>query len=243
MCEVCNARQNSRRSFLTLAAAGASGAIGLPSAFATVQSPPVSPPVTTVTANEALARLQTGNATFVEAPELCSVQLGEQRAQLATHQAPWATILSCADSRVPPELLFGGLGLGQLFVVRNAGHLADTATLGSIEYGSSVLGVPLIVVLGHARCGAVAAACEVVQKKTHFPSFIGPMINALVPAARSVVNQSGDFVDNAVRENAQRTAQKIATKSKIIAQSVAKGKVKVVAAHYALSSGQVEFLG
>ena len=238
MCDVCDTRRAQRRTFLTLAAAGVVGAMGLSAAPARAANKPK----TTLSANDALARLQAGNAAFVQAPTLCAARLGEQRAQLATYQAPWATVLSCADSRVPPELLFGGLGLGELFVARNAGHLADTATLGTIEYGSAVLGVPLIVVLGHESCGAVEAACEVVQKNTRFPGFIGPLVNAIVPAARAVVGQSGDFLDNAVRENARRTAQTIATRSKLVAEAVALGKVRVLAAHYDLDSGRVEFL-
>ena len=142
---------------------------------------------------------------------------------------------------MPPELLFGGLGVGELFVARNAGNMVDTATMGTIGYGSGVLGVPLIIVLGHECCGAVAAACEVVEKKTKFPASIGPMVQAIVPAAKAVKGKPGDFVDNAVRESAMRTAQKIASKSTIVADLVKKGKVKVIAARYDLDDGKVEF--
>ena len=99
----------------------------------------------------------------------------QQRAGLVAGQSPWATILTCADSRVAPELIFGGMDLGELFVARNAGNTANTATLGTIEYGAEHLGVPLIVVLGHERCGAVSAACEVVEKHAKLPGFIAPM--------------------------------------------------------------------
>lgn len=236
MCEACDMRQVRRRRFLALAAAGMAGTMGLATARA------ASGPATAVTAGEAMARLEAGNQTFVESPGLCAAQLGEQRTQLAQHQAPWATIVSCADSRVPPELLFGGLGLGQLFVVRNAGHLADTATLGTLEYGSAMLGISLIVVLGHERCGAVAAACEVARKNTRFPGFIGPLVDTIVPAARAVEGLPGDFLDNAVREHARRTAQAIVTRSHTIAQAVAQDRVRVLAAHYDLDSGRVAFL-
>lgn len=156
---------------------------------------------------------------------------------------PWATILSCADSRMPPELLFGGMGVGELFVARNAGNMAvDAATMGTIEYGAAVLGTPLIVVLGHERCGAVVAACDVVTKKATFPGSIGPMVRAIVPAAEAVKGKPGDFVDNAVRESARRTAVQIATKSKIVAGLVKAGKVKVLAARYDLEDGKVEYL-
>ncbi|WP_159917509.1 carbonic anhydrase [Pantoea sp. 18069] len=235
MCEICDARAGSRRAFLTLAAAGLCSAAAGSRAAGLPPAPSVSP-------DDALARLQAGNAAFVQAPQLCAARLGKQRAQLATHQAPWASIVSCADSRVPPELLFGGLGLGQLFVARNAGHLPDSATLGTLEYGCSMLGVSLIVVLGHERCGAVAAACAAVRDNARFPGFIAPLVEAIVPAARAVLDQPGDFLDNAVRENARRTAQAIATRSESIGQGVAQGKVRVVAARYDLDSGKVELL-
>src|SRR3984893_12906073 len=112
-------------------------------------------PKTSKTADEALASLKTGNARYVASPELCAADLQKRRADVAESQAPWATIVGCSDSRVPPELLFGGLGMGELFVARNAGNMVDTATMGTIEYGAAVLGTPLIVVLGHERCGAV----------------------------------------------------------------------------------------
>lgn len=233
MCEVCDARLPHRRAFLALMAAGLCSA----RTFAAGPTPanPIGP-------REALNRLQAGNAAFAQAPELCAAHLAQQRAELATQQAPWASVVSCADSRVPPELLFGGLGLGQLFVVRNAGHLPDTATLGTLEYGCTMLGVPLIVVLGHERCGAVAAACAAVRDNARFPGFIGPLVEAIVPAARAVRNHPGDFLDNAVRENARRTAHAILKRSKSIAHAAAQGKVDVMAAHYDLDSGRVEFL-
>lgn len=237
MCSICDERLSSRRGFLSVAAYGAltGFALSTSSAFAAGGA------ATALSADEALAKLKSGNEKYVNSPELCAVHLGAQREHVAKSQAPWATIVSCSDSRVPPELLFGGLGVGELFVARNAGNMVDTATMGTIEYGSGVLGVPLILVLGHERCGAVSAACEVVEKKTKFPASIGPMVDAIVPAALAVVGKPGDFVDNTVRESAIRTAYKIATESSIIADLVQKGKVKVIAARYDLDDGRVEF--
>jgi carbonic anhydrase len=225
-----------RRHFLALSGAGLAAAalMGPGAAFA-------AGPTTSVTPDEALERLKTGNAKYVSAPQLCAADLIKQREQVAKGQAPWASIIACADSRVPPELLFGGIGLGELFVARTAGNTAETATMGTIEYGTAELHVPLIVVVGHERCGAVAAACEVVEKHTKFPGSIGPLVRTIVPAARAVHNKPGDFVDNAVRENARRTAAKVAA-SKIVAGAVKAGKVKVLAAHYGLDDGRVEFL-
>jgi len=236
MCEICDARLSSRRTFLSVAASGAIAGLGITSAPAFASGGPT----TSVTPDEALGKLKAGNEKYVSGPELCARELSNQRGKTATGQTPWATIVSCADSRVPPELLFGGLGVGELFVARNAGNMADTATMGTIEYGAAVLGIPLIVVLGHERCGAVAAACEVVEKSTKFPSNIKPMVEAIVPAARAVKGKPGDFVDNAVRESAKRTAMKIASASPIVADLIKKGKVKVVAGRYDLDDGKVE---
>jgi len=102
--------------------------------------------------------------------------------------------------------------------------------------------VPLVVVLGHQRCGAVEAACAVVEKHEKFPGSIGPMVEAIVPAAKAVHGRPGDFVDNTIRESAKRTAAQVASKSQIVAQLVKTGKVKVVAARYDLDRGSVEFL-
>ena len=239
MCNVCQQRIIGRRNFLAMMGFGLAAGGVLLSTRPTIAA---GGPTTSVTADQALANLKSGNEKFIKAPEVCSADLAKSRTALANSQTPWATIVSCSDSRVPPELLFGGLGLGEIFVARNAGNMVDTATMGTIEYGAAVLGVPLIVVLGHERCGAVVAACEVVSKKATFPGSIGPMVKAIVPAAIAVKNQPGDFVDNTVRESAKRTAVQVATKSKIVADLIKSGKVKVVAARYDLDEGRVDYL-
>jgi carbonic anhydrase len=114
--------------------------------------------------------------------------------------------------------------LGELFVARNAGNMVDTATMGTVEYGAEHLGVPLIVVMGHEKCGAVAAACAVVENHATFPGSIGPMVDAIVPAAKAVYGKPGDFVDNAVRESAKRTAAKVATESEIVSHLIKRTK-------------------
>jgi carbonic anhydrase len=197
---------------------------------------------TSLTSDQALAALKDGNARFVSNPQACVMDLAKRRAEVAGGQAPWAIIVGCSDSRVPPELLFGGLGLGELFVARNAGNMVDTATMGTIEYGAEHLGAPLVVVLGHEKCGAVAAACEVVTKNLALPGSMGPMVDAIVPAAKAVQGKPGDFVDNAVRESARRTAAHIATASPILSPLVKSGKLKVVASRYDLDDGKVEYL-
>jgi carbonic anhydrase len=239
VCKICEQAPMGRRKFLSLAGLGiavGSGLIGVGQAVAAAGAG------TSVTADQALANLKAGNEKFVKGPEVCAADLVSRRNSTSSSQAPWATIVSCSDSRVPPELCFGGLGLGELFVARNAGNMVDTPTMGTVEYGAAVLGVPLIVVLGHSKCGAVEAACDVVTKKATFPGSIGPMVKAIVPAAMAVKGKPGDFVDNTVRESAKRTATQVATKSKIVADLVKSGKVKVVAARYDLAAGTVEYL-
>ena len=233
----CKTCARDRRGFLSLVAASAAMA-----SFFRTSSAFSANATTTVSVDEALVKLKAGNEKYVSAPQLCASDLAAQREHVAKVQAPWAVILTCSDSRVPPELLFGGLGLGELFVARNAGNMADTATMGTIEYGVEHLGVPLVVVMGHERCGAVAAACDVVAKHASFPGSIGPMVSAIVPAAKSVYGKPGDFVDNTVRESAKRTAAKIATTSPIVSHFIKDNKVKVVAARYDLDDGRVEFL-
>ena len=222
MCERCGELRLGRRAFLGLAAAaGVSAATG----FAARPARAAGGPKTELTADQALEKLVAGNARYVADAQVCAADLDGQRHHVAAGQAPWATIVACADSRVPPELLFGGLGLGELFVTRNAGNLADTAVLGTLEYGAAVLGSPLIVVMGHQRCGAVAAACDVATKNATFPGSIGPMIEPIVPAALAVKDAGGDFVTAAVRENARRTARRIVDRSTIVADLVKAGKV------------------
>ena len=236
MCKNCI--QTNRRDLFKIGAAGLlTLSLGIPSASAASNAA-----ATSLTPDDALAALKAGNARFMSDPEVCTTELAAIRKDVAPHQAPWATILACADSRVPPELIFGGLGLGELFVARNAGNLVDTATMGTIEYGQAVLGSPLIVVLAHTSCGAVAAACDVILSNATFPGSIGPMINPIIPAALAVKDEAGDFVTNAAKESAKRTASQLSAGSSLISEAASAGKVKIVSAIYDLKSGAVTYL-
>src|SRR5271170_153576 len=179
MCLNCGKEGIGRRDFMKFGAAGVL-ALGLGALSSRASAADAAP--TALAPDEALAQLKAGNERFVSHPELCSVDLAQSRSAVAGHQAPWATIVSCADSRVPPELIFGGHGVGELFVARKAGNLVDTATLSTVEFGAAVLGSPLILVLAHSACGAVKAACDVVTKNATFPGAIGSMIEPIVPA-------------------------------------------------------------
>jgi len=239
MCANCENERIGRRDLMRFAAAGvvALGLTGMSGQARAAEGTP-----TALSPADALAALKSGNERFVSKPELCSIDLAKSRSAVAEHQAPWATIVGCADSRVPPELIFGGQGVGELFIARDAGNLLNIGTLGTIEYGAAVLGSPLIVILAHTACGAVKAACDVVTKNATYPGVIGRMIEPTVPAALAVRDQPGDFVDNAAKESAKRTAAQAPTVSAIVAGLVSAGKVKVVAAIYDLDTGVVTFL-
>ncbi len=239
MCINCVSEGIGRRDFMKFGAAGAV-ALGLggrlgPARAAEGASTALSP-------DEALAALKSGNERFVSHRELCSVNLAESRTAVAGHQAPWATIVSCADSRVPPELIFGGQGVGELFIARDAGNLIGVETLGTVEYGAAVLGSPLVVILAHTACGAVKAACDVVTKNASYPGVIGRMILPIVPAALAVRDQPGDFVDNAAKESAKRTAAQLPNVSRLVGDLVGAGKVRIVSAIYDLDTGVVTYL-
>jgi carbonic anhydrase len=239
MCINCESNGIDRRDLMKFGAAAVVAlAVGVasPAARAAEDAP------TSLSPAEALAKLKEGNARFVSHPELCAGDLAESRSAVAGHQAPWATIVACADSRVAPELVFGGQGVGELFVSRDAGNLINVETLGTIEYGAAVLGSPLVVILAHTACGAVKAACDVVTKNATYPGVIGRMIGPIVPAALAVRNDPGDFADNAAKESAKRTAANLPTVSKIVSDAVSAGKVKIVAAIYDLETGVVTYL-
>ena len=239
MCEICKDGEVDRRHALKFAAAGIL-ALGLGGQSQPARSADAQP--TALTPDEALAALKQGNARYVSNPQLCTLELAKRRGSVARHQAPWATVISCADSRVPPELVFGGHGVGELFIARNAGNLVDTATLGTVEYGAAVLGSPLIVVLAHTSCGAVKAACDVVTKNATYPGAIGPMIEPILPAAIAVRGEAGDFVNNAAAESARRTTGRLTTASPLLAGLVEQGKLKITAAIYDLESGEVRYV-
>src|SRR5580765_5969491 len=188
---------------------GAAGVVALGFGGVSRQARAAEGAPTALSPDEALAQLKAGNKRYVSHPELCSIDLAAQRSAVAGHQAPWATVISCADSRVPPELIFGGHGVGELFVARNAGNLLDTATLGTVEYGATVLGSPLIVVLAHTSCGAVKAACDVVAKNATYPGAIGPMIQPILPAALAARDDPGDYVNATAKLSAKRTAGRL----------------------------------
>ncbi|MCW6508900.1 carbonic anhydrase [Lichenifustis flavocetrariae] len=202
---------------------------------ATLSSPQMTP-------DQALALLKEGNKRFVEGNPIQSHMTGrELRTSLAHEQRPFCVLVGCSDSRVSPELLFGR-GLGDLFIVRNAGNVVDLAAMGSIEYGVAVLGAPLVLVLGHERCGAVHAALNVVENDTVYPGSIGQMIEPIIPAVLRARREGGaDLLDRSVRANVHRVVERLRTTEQMLLQPQRDGKLKIIGARYDLDDGHVDF--
>ena len=195
----------------------------------------VKPP--TLTAEQALQRLMDGNGRFVAASATHPNQTPQRRAELTQGQAPFAIVLTCSDSRVAPELFFDQ-GLGDLFVIRNAGNILDDHVIGSIEYAVEHLHAPLIVVVGHEKCGAVSAAVA----GGEVPGHIHSLVEAIEPAKEKAASLPGDKVDNTVRAHAQRSAEILTHVEPILNEAVREGKLVVVAARYDLGTGRIEML-
>ncbi|NJB85861.1 carbonic anhydrase [Lewinella marina] len=188
-----------------------------------------------MTIDQVVSRLQEGNERFVADKLDGKLQNSSRRGELTSGQKPYAIVLSCADSRVVPELAFD-TGLGEIFVVRVAGNIANTSSIASIEYAVAHIGSPVIVVLGHESCGAVTAALQGGDNGynlNHLTAHIKPAIKS---------SPQGASVNEVVKENARLTAQELQDRSSIIRQAVQDGKVKIVPAYYNLHTGKVDML-
>ena len=197
-----------------------------------------------VTADQALQKLMEGNKRYVESKmNACSQTTTAARESLAKGQKPYAIILSCSDSRVPPEIIFDK-SLGEIFVVRVAGNVPDPVVLGSIEYAAEHLGSPLVMVLGHERCGAVTAAVDAKGKPE---GNIGAIIKTIVPAVKKAKHDCPDcaskdktkLVENTIDENVKLVAANLTRQSPVLRHLVKEGKVKIAAAKYDLDDGKV----
>lgn len=183
---------------------------------------------------DALSRLKKGNANFVADHLDGKLQNSSRRGELVSGQAPFAIVLSCADSRVVPELAFD-TGLGELFVIRVAGNVANTSTIASIEYAVAHLGVNLIVVMGHESCGAITAALDGGDN--------GYNLNHLLGHVTPAMNASEDKdVNSVVKVNAHLTCKQILSRSAIIEGATKKKDIKIIPAFYNLGSGVVDFI-
>jgi carbonic anhydrase len=193
-----------------------------------------------VSPQEALARLVGGNKKYVSKMVGSRVNTIEERAQLGNGQAPWASILTCADSRTAPEILFNQ-GLGDVFVVRVAGNIPASSEIASLEYASAMLGSHLVVVMGHSGCGAVKAAIDYSKGESMPSEDLTTLVQAIQPAVKRAKSMHGDFFTNAIKENAIIGAQKLRSNA-MIGSLIEKHGVKVVAAYCDLTTGKVTWL-
>jgi carbonic anhydrase len=190
-----------------------------------------------MTPDQALRQLMEGNQRFVtqkrKSPNQDVVRLNE----VAKGQKPFAAILGCADSRVPSEILFDQ-GLGDLFVCRVAGNIAIAEEIGSLEFGTAVLGAKVIMVMGHERCGAVDATL----KGASVPGQIGSLLDAIRPSLAKAKDLPGDPLENACKANVAYQVEKLKT-SPVLAELITAGKLKIVGGYYDLDKGTVSLVG
>jgi len=188
-------------------------------------------------ADAVLAELKAGNAHFVAKKYEHPHQTAARQQALAATQSPHCAILTCADSRVPPELVFDQ-GLGDIFDVRVAGNTAGDDAVASLEYAAEHLHVPLIVVMGHTHCGAVSAAVE----GGTLPGKLPGLIAELRPAVEQSAHEPGDRIENAVRDNVALVVKQLLAAKPVLSELVATGKLRIVGAVYSLETGKVDWL-
>jgi len=179
---------------------------------------------------EAMNRLKEGNARFVTG-KLAEKDVGSAREATKGGQTPFVTILTCSDSRVPPELIFDS-NIGELFVIRNAGNVVEEVVLGTIEYGVEHLHTPLLVVMGHEKCGAVTAACQGGE--------CPPNIQAIMDKIKPSKEKCGGDVEKTVDDNMNCVIESIRSKSEIVSNLEKEGKLKIVGMKYFFEDGSVK---
>jgi carbonic anhydrase len=197
---------------------------------------PVVNPADAKTPDEALKHLVDGNQRFVDNKPLNPDQTLARVREVAETQKPFAAILGCADSRVPVEILFDQ-GFGNLFVCRVAGNIATPEEIGSLEFGSAVLGAKAILVLGHERCGAVDATI----KGAAVPGQISSLLDAIKPAVESSKGKAGDPLENACKANVAKQVENLMA-SPVLSQLVKEGKLKIAGGYYDLDTGKVTMI-
>jgi len=187
---------------------------------------------------EAISKLKEGNGRYTSGNLQHPGQTTERRTELAKTQHPFAAIVSCSDSRVPPEIVFDQ-GLGDLFIVRVAGNVINDEGLGSIEYSVDHLGTRLILVLGHQSCGAVKAARETIAAKGKAPGHIESLVTAIKPAVEATAK---DDLDTTVKANVKNVVQALRASTPILKAKVDSAEIQVIGGYYSLDTGAVTFL-
>lgn len=229
----------SRRRFLTSAGLGAAVVVAEPAAAIAL---PAEPDVATdLTPRQALALLIAGNRRWVTGRVRHPHQSVGRREALRHVQHPFATVVSCIDSRVPPELVFDR-GIGDLSVIRTGAQvLDDGVVLGSVEFAADHLKTPLILIMGHQRCGAVKAAIEVIETGGTAPGHIQSVVDALRPAYAVAVKESGDLLDNMVKAQTKLAAELVRS-DPLIHELIAHGVLAVRGGYYSLDTGAVSII-
>jgi carbonic anhydrase len=187
---------------------------------------------------EAISKLKEGNSRYTSGSLQHPGQTTERRTELAKTQHPFAAIVCCSDSRVPPEIVFDQ-GLGDLFIVRVAGNVINDEGLGSIEYTVDHLGTRLILVLGHQRCGAVDAARATIAAKGKAPGHIESLVTAIKPAVEATAKED---LDATIKANVKNVVQALRSSTPILKTKVDSGEIQVVGGYYSLDTGGVTFL-
>jgi carbonic anhydrase len=197
-------------------------------------------PQNVLSPDASLERLLQGNSRYVEGVSRRH-DFKHEREALAGGQNPYAGILSCADSRIAPEYAFDS-SRGDLFVCRVAGNFANDETVASMEYAVAVLGVPLLLVLGHDSCGAVDATIKSLKDNTTLPGHMPSLVTAIAPAVKAVSQQGGDTLGKAIRQNVIDNVAKLAAATPILSAAVEQKKLRVVGGIYRLKDGKVEMV-
>lgn len=192
-----------------------------------------------ITPELALQQLMEGNLRYAQGNASHPHQSLEQRAELVSGQHPFAVILGCSDSRIPPELIFDQ-GLGDVFVIRTAGEVVDNASLASIEYAVEHLDVPLVVVLGHDSCGAVTAAVQGGEAEGHLGSLMD-FIRPAVEQAREA-GEGSDLLNGSIDNNVFNIVEALKSSQPVLSEKVEAGELMILGARYRLDSGLVEIL-
>jgi carbonic anhydrase len=229
----------SRREFVITAPA-----FGLAGSRVMATAAPQEPSRRSVNADQALRELLDGNRRFRSGNRLTPRGRPEEFLTLTHGQFPEAVVISCADSRVPPEILFD-VGVGDIFVVRVAGNViggAGVSVKGSIEYAVAELNVPLILILGHSGCGAVKSAIKHIDDRDSLPGAIGGLVELIKPAVAMSKGMPGDPLENAVRKNVETGVERLRELQPIVAPRVKDHKVKVVGGVYNLLNGAVTLI-
>ena len=240
MCGICQSSSlftPSRRGLLGLAASAGLMLAGVAQAKDS-KAPPK--PENAISADASLKRLMEGNGRYVDGVARRH-DFKHEREALAGGQNPYAAILSCADSRIAPEYAFDS-GRGDLFVCRVAGNFANDDSVASLEYAVAVLGVPLIVVLGHDACGAIDATIKSLKDDKPLPGHMPSLVTGLAPAVKAVSQQGGDVLGNAIRQNVIDNVAKLKSAGPILSDAVGQKKLTVVGGIYRLNNGKVDMV-